>query len=323
MKTSKLGLTDIQVSRLCFGGNVFGWTTDESTSFALLDGFLGAGLNFIDTADVYSKWVPGNQGGESETVLGKWFKRSGKRKQVILATKVGIEMAPDKKGLSKAYILRAVEDSLQRLQTDYIDLYQSHTDDATTPLEETLGAYAELTQQGKVRVIGASNYTADRLAEALEVSQEHGLPRYQCLQHLYNLYDRATYEAALEPLCLKEHLSVIPYFSLASGFLTGKYRSDADLSKSPRGQRMIPKYMTDRGFRILEALDQVAKEQNSTPAKVSLAWLMARPGITAPIASATNLEQLNDLIDSTRLELNQESIQLLDQASEGAASVMM
>jgi aryl-alcohol dehydrogenase-like predicted oxidoreductase len=323
MKTSKLGTTDIDVSRLCFGGNVFGWTTDESTSFALLDGFVGTGLNFIDTADVYSKWVPGNHGGESETVLGKWFKKTGKRKQVILATKAGMEMAPDKKGLSKAYILRAVEDSLQRLQTDYIDLYQSHTDDATTPLEETLGAYAELIQQGKVRAIGASNYTADRLAEALKVSQEHSLPRYQCLQPLYNLYDRATYEAALEPLCLKEHLGVIPYFSLASGFLTGKYRSQSDLSKSPRGQRMIPKYMTDRGFRILAALDQVAKEHHSTPAKVSLAWLMARPSITAPIASATNLDQLNDLIDSTRLELNQESIKLLDQASEDAASVMM
>jgi aryl-alcohol dehydrogenase-like predicted oxidoreductase len=323
MKTSKLGSTDIEVSRLCFGGNVFGWTTDESMSFALLDGFVGAGLNFIDTADVYSKWVPGNQGGESETLLGEWFKRSGKRKQVILATKAGMEMAPDKKGLSKAYILRAVEDSLQRLQTDYIDLYQSHTDDATTPLEETLGAYAELIQQGKVRVIGASNYTADRLAEALKVSLEYGLPRYQSLQPLYNLYDRATYEAALEPLCLKEHLSVIPYFSLASGFLTGKYRSQSDLSKSPRGQRMIPKYMTDRGFRILAALDRVAKEHHSTPAKVSLAWLMARPSITAPIASATNLEQLNDLIDSTRLELNQESLKLLDQASEDAASVMM
>lgn len=323
MKTTKLGSTDIEVSRLCFGGNVFGWTTDESTSFALLDGFVGAGLNFIDTADVYSKWVPGNQGGESETVLGNWFKRSGKRQQVILATKAGMEMAPDKKGLSKAYILRAVEDSLQRLQTDYIDLYQSHTDDATTPLEETLGAYAELIQQGKVRVTGASNYTADRLAEALKVSQEHDLPRYQCLQPLYNLYDRATYEAALEPLCLKEHLSVIPYFSLASGFLTGKYRSQSDLSKSPRGERMIPKYMTDRGFRILAALDQVAKEHHSTPAKVSLAWLMARPSITAPIASATNLDQLNDLIDSTRLELNQESIKRLDQASEDAASVMM
>ncbi|MGD1093488.1 MAG: aldo/keto reductase [Bryobacteraceae bacterium] len=323
MKTSKLGSTDIEVSRLCFGGNVFGWTTDEATSFALLDGFVGAGLNFVDTADVYSRWVPGNQGGESETVLGKWFKRSGKRKQVILATKVGMEMAPDKKGLSRAYILRAVEDSLQRLQTDYIDLYQSHTDDATTPLEETLGAYAQLMQQGKVRVIGASNYTAERLAEALKVSQEHGLPRYQCLQPLYNLYDRASYEAALEPLCLKEKLSVIPYFSLASGFLTGKYRSQSDLSKSPRGQRMIPKYMTERGSRILAALDQVAKEHGSTPAKVSLAWLMARPSITAPIASATNLEQLNDLIDSTRLELNHESIKLLDQASEDAASVMM
>src|SRR3984957_108371 len=319
----KLGNSGLEISPIVFGGNVFGWTADEATSFRLLDAFVAAGFNAIDTADVYSRWVPGNRGGESETIIGKWLKRSKKRQQVIIATKVGSEMDPGRKGLSKNYILAAVEDSLQRLQTDYIDLYQSHVDDADTPLEETLAAFAELIQQGKARVIGASNYAADRLADTLKVSQEHGLPRYQCLQPLYNLYDRATYEAALEPLCLKEHLSVIPYFSLASGFLTGKYRSQSDLSKSPRGQRMIPKYMTDRGFRILAALDQVAKEHHSTPAKVSLAWLMARPSITAPIASATNLDQLNDLIDSTRLELNQESIKLLDQASEDAASVMM
>jgi aryl-alcohol dehydrogenase-like predicted oxidoreductase len=317
--TKKLGNTNIEVSRLCFGGNVFGWTTDESTSFALLDGFVGAGLNFIDTADVYSRWVPGNQGGESETILGKWLKTSGKRSQVILATKVGAEMAPDKKGLSKANILRGVEDSLERLQTDYIDLYQSHIDDASAPLEETLSAYAQLVQQGKVRAIGASNYTAARLEEALKISRQHGYPRYECLQPLYNLCDRAVYEAELEPLCAKENIGVIPYFSLASGFLTGKYRSESDLSKSPRGKGMVAKYLNERGFKILAALDQVAKAKHSTPGTVALAWLMARPSITAPIASATNLEQLNELIDSTRLELDQESIRLVDQASAWTA----
>src|ERR1700676_365371 len=230
MTTRKLGNTGIEVSPLCFGGNVFGWTADEPRSFELLDAFSGAGFNFIDTADVYSKWAPGHQGGESETIIGNWLKRSGKRAQVVIATKVGFEMAPDKKGLSKAYILSAVEDSLRRLQTDYIDLYQSHTDDANTPFEETLEAYALLMKQGKVRAIGASNYTAERLAEALRFS-----PHYQCLQPLYNLYDRAGYEEALEPLCVKNGLGVIPYYSLASGFLTGKYRSEAVFGKTGRG----------------------------------------------------------------------------------------
>src|ERR1700689_2228016 len=235
MKTRKLGGSGLEVSPICLGGNVFGWTADEPTSFAILDAFLGAGFNFVDTADVYSRWVPGHKGGESETVLGNWFKRGGKRKSVILATKVGIELAPDKKGLSKAYILREVEDSLQRLQTDYIDLYQSHIDDATVPLEETLGAYDQLIKQGKVRAIGASNYRAERLAEALEVSKQHGFPSYESLQPKYNLVERAGYESELEPLVLKEGLGVIPYYSLAAGFLTGKYRSESDLGKSPRG----------------------------------------------------------------------------------------
>ncbi len=233
MKTRKLGGSGLEVSPICLGGNVFGWTADEPTSFAILDEFVDAGFNFVDTADVYSRWVPGHKGGESETVLGNWFKRSGNRKKVILATKVGIEMAPGKKGLSKAYILSEVEDSLQRLQTDYIDLYQSHIDDATVPLEETLGAYDQLIKQGKVRAIGASNYSAERLAEALKVSKQHGLPRYECLQPHYNLYERAGYEKELEPVCLKEGIGVIPYFALASGFLTGKYRSENDLAKGP------------------------------------------------------------------------------------------
>src|ERR1700684_1254022 len=219
MKTRKFGGSGLEVSPICLGGNVFGWTADEPRSFAILDAFAGAGFNFVDTADVYSRWAPGHKGGESEIVLGNWFKRSGKRKNVILATKVGIELAPDKKGLSKAYILRAVEDSLQRLQTDYIDLYQSHIDDASVPLEETLGAYDQLIKEGKVRAIGASNYSAERLTEALKVSKQHGLPRYECLQPHYNLYERSGYEKELEPVCLKEGIGVIPYLALASGVL--------------------------------------------------------------------------------------------------------
>ena len=257
MKTRKLGSSTLEVSPLCLGSNVFGWTIDEKTSFAILDALVAAGFNFIDTADMYSTWVPGHKGGESETIIGNWMKRTGNRSKVIIATKVGKEMGPNDKGLSKAYIFRAVERSLERLQTDYIDLYQSHADDEATPIEETLEAYAELIKQGKVRVIGASNYTAERLAAALEASEQHGYPRYESLQPHYNLYERAGYEAALEPLCLARGLGVIPYFSLASGFLTGKYRSESDLSKSPRGQG-VKKYLDERGLRILGALDQVA-----------------------------------------------------------------
>jgi aryl-alcohol dehydrogenase-like predicted oxidoreductase len=309
-----LGNSELEVSPLCFGGNVFGWTADENMSFQLLDAVVDAGLNFIDTADVYSKWAPGHQGGESETIIGKWFQRSGKREKIILATKLGMEMGPGRKGLSKAYILREAEESLKRLQTDYIDLYQSHTDDAETPVEETLEAYGELIQQGKARAIGASNYGADRLSEALKVSEQQNLPRYQSLQPLYNLYDRAEYETQLEPVCEANDLGVIPYFSLAAGFLSGKYRSESDLSKSPRG-RTVKKYLNERGTRIVKALDQVAKGQNSTPAKISLAWLMARPSITAPIASATNLDQLRDLVDATRLKLDRDAIEQLNEAS--------
>lgn len=297
-----------------FGGNVFGWTVDEPTAFKLLDAFVAAGFNAIDTADGYSIWHPGNRGGESETIIGKWLKQRGNRDRVVIATKVGWEIAPDKKGLAKSYILRAAEDSLKRLQTDYIDLYQSHKDDPDTPIEETLAAYAQLIKEGKVRAIGASNYTADRLSQALQISRENKLPSYVSLQPLYNLYARAEFEAELAPLCLKEKVGVITYSSLASGFLTGKYRSEADLSKSLRGGR-VEKYLNDRGFRILKALDEVAGEYRSTPSAVALAWLLTRPAVTAPIASATSLAQLNELVQSTTLKLDDSSLELLNQAS--------
>ena len=314
MNMRKLGRSGLQVSPLAFGGNVFGWTVDEPTSMRLLDQFVGAGFNFIDTADMYSRWVPGNKGGESETLIGKWLKRSGKRGKVVIATKVGMEMGPDRKGLKPAYIRRAVEDSLKRLQTDHIDLYQSHTDDADTPLAETLGAYEKLIRDGKIRAIGASNYTAERLDEALAVSLKHSLPRYESVQPLYNLYDRADYEEKLQAVCVKHDVGVISYFSLASGFLTGKYRSEADLAKSARGQG-VKKYLTARGNRILDALDGVAKETAATPARVALAWLMAQPGITAPIASATSAEQLDELFAATKLKLERAAIERLDSAS--------
>ncbi len=314
METGKLGSSGLEVSRVCFGGNVLGWTADEPTSFGLLDAFVAAGFNFIDTADVYSKWAPGNKGGESETVLGKWLKRHGDREKVIVATKVGAEMGPDQKGLSRPYILQEVEASLKRLQTDYIDLYQSHRDDSGTPIEETLEAYAQLVQQGKVRTIGASNYSAERLSQSLQTSRQSGYPRYQSLQPLYNLYDRAEYETKLEPVCQANGLGVIPYFSLAAGFLTGKYRSEADVEGKARGN-MVKKYLNDRGFRILAALDRVAQRYSSTLGKVSLAWMLARPSITAPIASATSLDQLNDLIDATKLKLDDSSMQELNEAS--------
>jgi aryl-alcohol dehydrogenase-like predicted oxidoreductase len=314
MKKRKLGNSGLEVSPIAFGGNVFGWTTDEAMSFRLLDAFVAAGFNLIDTADVYSRWVPGHKGGESEAIIGKWLKRSGKREKVIVATKVGKEMGPNKKGLSKSYIFQAVEESLQRLQTDYIDLYQSHDDDAQTPLEETLQAFDQLIKEGKVRAIGASNFSAKRLAEALQVSEKNGYARYESLQPLFNLYDRADYEKELEPLCQEKGLGVISYFSLASGFLTGKYRSEDDLAKRARAD-MVKKYLNARGYRILEALDQVAQNRGATPAKVALAWLIARPTITAPIASATNLEQLNQLLEAPALELDPSSMALLNQAS--------
>jgi aryl-alcohol dehydrogenase-like predicted oxidoreductase len=314
MKKRKLGHTDIEVSPLAFGGNVFGWTADEEMSFKLLDAFVDAGFNLIDTADVYSQWAPGNKGGESETIIGKWLQRGVRRDRVVIATKVGKEMGPDRKGLSRSYILRAVEDSLQRLQTDFIDLYQSHADDPQTPLEETLAAYDQLIKEGKVRVIGASNYDAKRLDLALKVSEQQGYPRYQCLQPLYNLYDRADFEKELESLCRQQDLSVISYFSLASGFLTGKYRSAEDLTDRARAD-MVKKYLDERGLRILAALDEVARQHELTPVKVALAWLIAQPSITAPIASATSLEQLQMLIDATDVELDRSAMDQLNAAS--------
>jgi aryl-alcohol dehydrogenase-like predicted oxidoreductase len=315
MKKRKLGDSGLEVFPLAFGGNVFGWTADETMSFRLLDAFVAEGFNLIDTADVYARWVQGLQGGESETIIGKWLKRSGKRQSVIIATKVGKEMGPDKKGLSRSYIFQAVEESLRRLQTDYIDLYQSHEDDTQTPLEETLDVYDRLIQDGKVRAIGASNFTAKRLAEALQVSEQYGYPRYQSLQPLFNLYDRTDYEKDLEPLCREKGLAVISYFSLASGFLTGKYRSEADLADRARAD-IVKKYLNERGYRILEALDSVAQQHNVTPAQAALAWLIAQPTITAPIASASNLEQLYQLIQATTLELEPSSMALLNQASD-------
>ena len=314
MKLRELGRSGLQVSPVCLGGNVFGWTADEKASFAVLDDFTTAGGNFIDTADVYSTWVPGHQGGESETVLGKWLRSRGIRDKLIVATKVGSDMGNGKKGLKAAYIAQAIEDSLRRLQTDYVDLYQSHRDDTDTPQEETLEAYAKLIKAGKVRVIGASNFTAARLAEALAISARLGLPRYECLQPEYNLYDRAEYETGPEPLCLKEQIGVIGYFGLASGFLTGKYRSEADFDKSPRGEDM-GKYLNPRGLGILAALDAVAAETKATPAQVAIAWLIARPSITAPIVSATRIEQSHELIKAMRLKLSPAQVESLNQAS--------
>jgi aryl-alcohol dehydrogenase-like predicted oxidoreductase len=314
MLMRKLGNSGLEIAPLMFGGNVFGWTADEATSFELLDGFVGAGLNAIDTADVYSKWVPGHKGGESETIVGKWLKARGGRDKVIVATKVGMEMPGVGQGLRSAYIMQRVDDSLRRLQTDYIDLYQSHTDDKAAPLEETLSAYDRLINQGKVRAIGASNYDAPRLAEALGASSAKKLPRYETLQPHYNLYERSGYEKDLEPLVLKEKVGVIPYYALESGFLTGKYRSEADFKKSPRGGGMKSR-LNERGLRILKALDDVSAGLKSNPTQVSLAWLIARPSITAPIASATSVDQLKDLVAATQLKLGADAVKTLDAAS--------
>jgi aryl-alcohol dehydrogenase-like predicted oxidoreductase len=315
MQLRTLGRSRLRVAPLCLGGNVFGWTATEAESFAVLDALVGAGLNFVDTADVYSGWVPGHRGGESETVIGNWLKRSAKRKDVVIATKVGMEMAPDRKGLSAAHIARSVEESLRRLQTDYIDLYFSHCDDASVPMEETLGAYQQLISQGKVRAIGASNFTAARMAEALEVSRKNSLPRYEVLQPHYNLYVRSDYEAALEPLCLEQQIGVVTYFALASGFLSGKYRTPADAAKSTRGKGVVEKFLNERGSRILAALDDVGRRYGASLASVALAWQIARPSVTAPIASATTVDQLRELIAATQLRLDQAAIEQLNAAS--------
>lgn len=316
--TRELGRSGLHVAPIAFGGNVFGWSADEKMSFALLDAFVEAGFNLVDTADVYSAWVPGNQGGESETLIGKWLHQSGKRDKIVLATKVA--KWSEHPGLSPQNIAAAVEDSLRRLQTDVIDLYQAHEDDEATPLEASLGAFARLIEQGKVRAIGASNYTAPRLRQALEVSAQYKLPRYETLQPEYNLYDRAGYEAELEPLIREQGLGVISYYSLASGFLTGKYRSAADASKSSaRGEAVVKQYLNARGLRIIAALDDISSKHSATPAQVALAWLIARPGITAPIASASNVEQLHDILAAARLSLSAEDIAQLDGASAETA----
>jgi aryl-alcohol dehydrogenase-like predicted oxidoreductase len=314
----RLGNSRLEIGPLVFGCNIFGWTADQPTSFKLLDAFVASGLNMIDTADVYSKWIPGHVGGESETIIGNWLAKRGNRDKILIATKLGVEMGPGETGLSHTYMQRAVERSLQRLQTDYIDLYQSHRDDTETPLEETLEAFAALVRSGKVRAIGASNFKADRLAEALRVSAAHGLPRYESLQPWYNLYDRFDYEGDLANLCQRENIGVIPYFSLASGFLTGKYRSEKDLEGKPRGYR-VKNMMNERGFRILKALDTISADIGATPAQISLAWLIAR-GVTAPIASATTLEQFQELLPATALKLSPDAVKLLNDASADSAA---
>ncbi len=316
MENRKIGRSDLSIAPLVFGGNVFGWTIDERTSFTLLDAFVDHGLNCIDTADVYSRWAPGNQGGESETIIGNWLKKSGKRNDVIIATKIGSSMTANdsKKNLSKAYVLRGVEYSLRRLQTDHIDLYQSHYDDKDTAVQETLEAYDQLIKDGKVRYIGASNFSPERLKESIDTSERSGLPSYVSLQPEYNLYDREGYEKELEGICKERGLGVITYYSLASGFLSGKYRSENDLNKSKRGQG-IKKYLNDRGQRILTALDDLSKEHNASTAAISLAWVMARPTVTAPIASATSVEQLKELARSVEIKLSAEDVAKLDEAS--------
>jgi aryl-alcohol dehydrogenase-like predicted oxidoreductase len=315
MKHRLLGRSGLTVPRLCFGCNIFGWTVDEISSFRLLDTVLEHGLTFLDTADVYSRWVAGHSGGESETIIGKWMKARGSRNRIILATKVGMDMGNGNVGLKPDYIARAVEDSLRRLQTDYIDLYQSHKDDETTPQEETLAAYDRLIKDGKVRAIGASNFSAERLKSALDIAKATGLPRYESMQPEYSLMERSSYEGALQQVCEDNDVGVITFYSLAAGFLTGKYRSEADFGKSLRGTRSIPKYMNPRGTRILACLDDVAAETRAEPAAIALAWLMTKPSVTAPIASATKPEHVATLVVATKLELTKSQIERLDTAS--------
>lgn len=313
MELRRLGKSDLKVAPLVLGGNVFGWTADEATSFKLLDAFVAGGFNMVDTADVYSRWAPAG-GGASETVIGKWLAQGGKRDKIVLATKLGSEMGEGMKGLSAKYMVEAVEASLKRLQTDYIDLYQSHRDDPDTPQEETAEAFDRLVKAGKVRAIGSSNFTPERLKSALEVSEAKGLARYNSEQPLYNLYARQGFESGLQQVCIDNEVGVIPYYGLASGFLTGKYRTEADLSKSPRGQG-VKRMMDARGMRILAALDEVSAAHAASQAQVALAWVMAQPGLTGPIASATSLEQLDELMGSARLTLTAGDLATLDKAS--------
>jgi aryl-alcohol dehydrogenase-like predicted oxidoreductase len=319
MEKRSLGRTGIRVSPFSLGGNVFGWTVAESGSFDILDEFTRSGFNLIDTADVYSTWVRGNTGGESESIIGKWLKKRNNRKELIIATKVGKPMGPGKMGLSGKYIRQAVEDSLKRLKTDYIDLYQSHDDDTQTPMEETLGTFSDLINEGKIRAIGASNFTAERLSRSLAISKAHNYARYETLQPAYNLYDRHI-EKELQPLCEKEGIGIISYYALASGFLTGKYRTERDLKKSVRGKG-IAKFLDAKGMKILGALDEVAAKYQTSPATIALAWLMTRPCVVAPIASATNTDQLKDLLKSVELKLDAESVNLLSGTGKGVGSI--
>jgi aryl-alcohol dehydrogenase-like predicted oxidoreductase len=313
MQLRQLGHSDLRIAPLMFGGNVFGWTADEKTSFAILDAFVDAGFNGIDTADSYSRWAPGHKGGESETIIGNWLKTTGKRGKVVIATKVGADMG-EGRNVRKDYILRAAEASLKRLQIDTIDLYQTHWDDDVTPVEETLAAYAQLVKDGKVRVIGASNLTPARLTASLAANKDLGLPRYETLQPLYNLYDRLNFEADYAPICKQEGISVICYYALAAGFLTGKYRSAEDAAKNAARGGGMKQYLNERGFRILKALDAVAARHAATPAQVSLAWLIAQPNVT-PIASATSLTQLADILKAPRMVLSGEDLAELNKAS--------
>jgi aryl-alcohol dehydrogenase-like predicted oxidoreductase len=315
MQKRPLGKSGLSIAPLAFGGNVCGWTADEATSFRILDAFIDAGFNCIDTADSYSAWVPGHVGGESETVIGNWMKSRKNRARIVIATKVGAPMGDGSKGLGKDHIRRSAEASLKRLGTDVIDLYQSHFDDETTPIEETLGAHASLIKEGKVRAIGASNLKVPRIAESLAVSARLGLPRYETLQPLYNVYDRADYEGEREALCVKHGLGVIPYYALAAGFLTGKYRSEKDLGKSPRGGMKVKNYLTERGFRILKALDEVAARHDAKTGQIAVAWLMAKPSVTAPIVSATSLAQFEETFAAARIALPAADIAFLDKAS--------
>lgn len=313
MEKRKLGKSGIEIAPIAFGGNVFGWTADEATSHRLLDAFVDAGFSFVDTADVYSRWAPGNKGGESEAVIGSWLRKDrSKRDRIVLATKCG--MGLPSRALSRSNIVESVDASLKRLNTDRIDLFQSHKDDKDTPQEETLSTYAELVKAGKIRAIGASNFEAPRLAEAAKIAKEKALPRYESLQPHYNLMERGLFEGELENECLKEGIGVIPYYSLASGFLSGKYRTDADLGKSKRGAG-VKKYLNDKGLAVLKALDAAAKKHNATNTQVALAWLMQRKSITAPIASATSVDQLKDLIAAPRIELDADSVAAIDKAS--------
>lgn len=316
MEMRRLGRTGLSIAPLVFGGNVFGWTADEKTSFSLLDAFFDAGFNAVDTADVYSSWAPGNRGGESEAIIGKWLKQSGRsRDSAVIVTKVGSELGPDRKGLSRRWIMQAVEDSLRRLQTDYIDLYLSHWPDPDIPYDETLAAYDTLLSQGKLRAIGASNLDAQQMRDALDVAAAKDLPRYDVLQPEYNLYDRASYDGPLRNLCIVEEIGVITYFSLARGFLSGKYRSHKDLEGSARGGG-VEKYLDGRGMRILGVLDEIAEETGAKQAEIALAWIIAREGVTAPIASATNPDQLASLVRSAELALPEEAIRRLNEVSE-------